>query len=134
MVMAVIGLWNWIGARSLRPPADDFVPDRAAIAVDSALVRGPSPASTAQRAAVRSPALERTASLESSSFRAHPLTFLSSAPPESLDLLPGVGPVLARRIIDARRANGPFATWDDVLAIRGIGPATIARWRALARK
>ncbi len=60
-----------------------------------------------------------------------PLVFLSSAPPESLELLPGVGPVLATRLVTARRENGPFRSWDDVDRVRGIGPKTIERLQAL---
>ncbi len=38
-----------------------------------------------------------------------------------LDALPGVGPVLAQRIIDTRTASGPFRFWDDLLTVPGIG-------------
>jgi competence protein ComEA len=67
-----------------------------------------------------------------SSFRADPLRFLSAAPADSLDLLPGIGPVLANRIAVARDARGPFTSWDDVLEVRGIGPRTVERLRAMA--
>ena len=66
------------------------------------------------------------------SFLLDPLVFLSRAPADSLDLLPGIGPVLAARIIEARKTPGKFSSWDDVLAIKGIGPRMIARWQALA--
>ena len=59
------------------------------------------------------------------------LRFLSTAPADSLDLLPGVGPVLAGRIVAAREAHGPFASWSDVRAVKGIGPRIIARWQAV---
>jgi competence ComEA-like helix-hairpin-helix protein len=62
-----------------------------------------------------------------------PLAFLSFASPDSLDLLPGVGPVLATRLVAARREHGPFRTWDDVDRVRGIGPKTIERLKALER-
>jgi len=66
------------------------------------------------------------------SFRLDPLRFLSTAPAESLDLLPGVGPVLATRLLDARRNVGSFRSWDVVDRVRGIGPKTIERLKALA--
>ncbi len=46
---------------------------------------------------------------------------------DSLQLLPGVGPVLATRIEEARRAGTVFRGPGDLLAIRGIGPAAMAR-------
>lgn len=61
-----------------------------------------------------------------------PLAFLSTAGADSLDLLPGVGPVLAARLIAAREAQGAFRSWDDVDRVRGIGPKTIERLQALA--
>ncbi len=61
-----------------------------------------------------------------------PLHFLSTAPPESLDLLPGIGPVLADRLVAARERDGAFASWDDVDRVPGIGPKTIERLRTLA--
>ena len=66
-------------------------------------------------------------------FPLQPLAFLSSAPAESLEALPGVGPVLATRLIDARRTHGAFRSWNDVDRVRGIGPKTIERLKALGR-
>ena len=42
-----------------------------------------------------------------------------------LDGLPGIGPVLAQRIVDWRTENGPFQTAEDLLQVEGIGPATL---------
>lgn len=39
-------------------------------------------------------------------------------------LLPGVGEVLAKRIVADRQANGPFQDWYDLRRVRGIGPKT----------
>jgi competence ComEA-like helix-hairpin-helix protein len=43
--------------------------------------------------------------------------------------LPGLGPAMARRIIDHRREHGPFATLDELLDVPGIGPATLDAMR-----
>jgi predicted flap endonuclease-1-like 5' DNA nuclease len=64
-------------------------------------------------------------------FRANPLQFLSFAPADSLELLPGIGPVLAARIADARTGKSPYTTWNDLLAVKGIGPKTVERLRSL---
>lgn len=49
---------------------------------------------------------------------------LNAASEEQLQELPGVGPVLAERIVAWRQANGPFTGPEDVMAVQGIGPAT----------
>jgi competence ComEA-like helix-hairpin-helix protein len=44
-----------------------------------------------------------------------------------LDGLPGIGPVLAARIVEHRERSGRFARIEDLLAVRGIGPRLFAR-------
>jgi competence protein ComEA len=48
---------------------------------------------------------------------------LNTATLEQLDSLPGVGPVLAQRILDWRAASGPFTTVDQLREVTGIGDA-----------
>lgn len=48
--------------------------------------------------------------------------WLNEASTDELQTLPRIGPALAHRIVDAR----PFTCVEDVLAVRGIGPATLA--------
>lgn len=38
--------------------------------------------------------------------------------------LPGIGPSLARRILDDRDANGPYQSIDDLARVKGVGPRT----------
>jgi competence ComEA-like helix-hairpin-helix protein len=45
---------------------------------------------------------------------------LNVATIKELEELPGVGPVTAQRIIDARQKSGRFRRVEDLLAIRGI--------------
>jgi len=47
---------------------------------------------------------------------------LNAATALELEALPGVGPTLATRIVDDRRARGPFSALDDLVRVRGIGP------------
>lgn len=49
-----------------------------------------------------------------------------------LEALPGIGPVLAERIVADRDANGPFAGLGDLERVSGIGPALIARLEGIA--
>jgi competence ComEA-like helix-hairpin-helix protein len=58
---------------------------------------------------------------------------LNLATVEELDALPGLGPVLARRIIEHRRLHGPFRRVEELLAVRGIGPRLLARLRPYLR-
>ncbi len=51
----------------------------------------------------------------------------NTAGEEDLDRLPGVGPVVAGRIVQMRRDRGPFAGPSDLLSVPGVGPATLAR-------
>ncbi len=43
---------------------------------------------------------------------------------EELELLPGVGPSLARRIIEVRERTGPFRTPADLGRVKGLGKRT----------
>lgn len=56
---------------------------------------------------------------------------LNRADPTELEDLPGVGPVLAERIVAYREANGPFETVEDLLDVPGIGEAKLASIRDL---
>jgi competence protein ComEA len=58
-----------------------------------------------------------------------PIVDLNRASISELDALPGIGPVLARRIVEHRAAHGPFASLDELLAVRGIGPRLLERLR-----
>ena len=52
---------------------------------------------------------------------------LNSATVSDLDALPGIGPVLAQRIVDYRKQHGRFATVDQLDDVPGIGPALYGR-------
>ena len=49
---------------------------------------------------------------------------INRAEPWLLEALPGIGQVLAQRIVDYRSENGPFKRIEDLLKVSGIGPAT----------
>jgi competence protein ComEA len=46
-----------------------------------------------------------------------------------LERLPGVGPALAARIVEARTRDGPFGSVDDLRRVRGVRDATLERLR-----
>jgi len=47
--------------------------------------------------------------------------------------LPGIGPSMAERITDVRRAGRSFATLPDMRSIRGIGPKTLTKLEPFLR-
>ncbi len=51
---------------------------------------------------------------------------LNTAGVADLDALPGIGPVLAQRIVDHRSRQGPFSSVDQLDDVPGIGPAIAA--------
>jgi competence protein ComEA len=52
---------------------------------------------------------------------------LNTAGVADLDALPGIGPVLAQRIVDHRDREGPFRSVDELDDVPGIGPAIAAQ-------
>jgi len=54
---------------------------------------------------------------------------LNQATVDDLTRLPGVGPVLARRILETRQALERFAAVDDLVRVRGLGRAKLERLR-----
>lgn len=58
---------------------------------------------------------------------------LNRATSSDLQTLPGVGPVLAERIVNYRKTNGPFQQIEDLLQVPGIGEAKLSSIRELVR-
>jgi competence protein ComEA len=86
-----------------------------AVGGDQAAPTGPAPASGAATTAPAAP------------------VDINSATADQLDALPGVGPSTAAAIVAYRTAHGRFASVDDLMNVRGIGPAKLALMRAQAR-
>jgi competence protein ComEA len=56
---------------------------------------------------------------------------INSATLEELDGLPGIGPVYGQRIIEYRTAQGRLQNVEELIQIKGIGPATLEKIRDL---
>ena len=58
---------------------------------------------------------------------------LNRAGPRELDGLPGIGPVLAARIVEHRERHGGFRRPEELMVVRGIGPRLYARLEGRVR-
>lgn len=50
---------------------------------------------------------------------------INTASETLLDTLPGIGPVLAKRIVEYRQTHGPFQEITDISKVSGIGSETL---------
>ena len=56
---------------------------------------------------------------------------LNRATAQELTTLPGIGEVLAQRIVDYREAHGPFRSVEELIAVEGIGEGKLEKLREL---
>ena len=56
---------------------------------------------------------------------------LNAASEEELAQLPGVGRSLARKLVEAREAQGRFSSWREVDAVSGVGAAKLETLQAV---
>ena len=56
---------------------------------------------------------------------------LNRASADELQTLPGVGPVLAQRMVDWRKAHGRYRTVDELQEVKGIGKKRLEQLRPL---
>lgn len=52
---------------------------------------------------------------------------INTAKTTELELLPGIGPSFAKRIVEYRETNGNFNAIEDITGVKGIGPATFEK-------
>ncbi|MGC2526392.1 MAG: helix-hairpin-helix domain-containing protein [Candidatus Acidiferrum sp.] len=54
---------------------------------------------------------------------------INTANSDELQLVPGIGPVTAEKILQMRKSYGLFKSVDDLRAIKGIGPKRLEKMR-----
>lgn len=72
------------------------------------------------------PLVERSVSPQESD-----LININTATASELEALPGIGPTLAKRIVEYREQHGPFLSTEDIINVSGIGPGTYERIKDL---
>lgn len=107
-------------AGGLLPQADEGRLNRVALLTDGQEIRVPLRTPT--------PAAAASSSLKPATGGKINLNMSSQT---ELDSLPGIGPVLAQRIIEYREQYGPFQSADDLLHVKGIGPSLLEKIREL---
>ncbi|MBD3419413.1 MAG: hypothetical protein GF398_04770 [Chitinivibrionales bacterium] len=70
---------------------------------------------------------DTTSAPHTSSNPARQCVNVNTATAGRLEALKGIGPAKAQRIIAHRQEHGPFAHPDDLMDVKGIGPATVAK-------
>ncbi|MFD1656924.1 helix-hairpin-helix domain-containing protein [Streptomyces caeni] len=115
-------------AGGVRPGTDTDALNRARLLVDGEqiVVGGPAPVTGGN------PVGPVTGGSVAGAVPATPVS-LSAATVDQLDALPGVGPVLARHIVDYRARHGGFRSVDELRDVNGIGERRFADLRNLVR-
>lgn len=98
---------------------------------DVAAVAAPEEAISAEIVPAKS--TPKSSSSSSSAKPAAKSISLNTASASELDRLPGVGPATAAKILEYRKAHGGFASIDELLAVKGIGPKKLADMRPYLR-
>ncbi|TAJ07276.1 MAG: helix-hairpin-helix domain-containing protein [Nitrospirae bacterium] len=125
MLAAAVALVFWIGW----PMPDESGPEEG---------EGPTPAPMPRAESVRDSAIGRnTIQPGASGPKAGGTTDasqkldLNRATAGELEQLPGIGPVLAQRIVQWRRERGPFKRVDELNHVKGIGEKKLRQIRPL---
>ncbi len=106
---------------SLALGAPDFIPPEGSETAPRAAPMAS--ADVATRPATAAPGAEKSA------FGLDGRLDLNRASADELEGLPGIGPKTAERILEDRKAHGPFRKTSDLGRVKGIGPKTLERLR-----
>lgn len=87
----------------------------------------PSPSSSTSSPAVEEDELTKSESSGPQEVLVEKSININTASLEELDLLPGIGPALAQRIIDYRETNNGFYDIEEIMEVSGIGEKTFAK-------
>ena len=117
-------------AGGLSDDADISCVNRALVMTDGAMVRIPFIGEidqTSSNAFLYSSGQETYMSFYEDSDSGAGLININTAGPEELQLIPGVGPAIAGRIIEYREDHGQFQSIEEIKNVKGIGDKTLEK-------
>ena len=107
----------------LLPTADAEKINMAQAVKDGQQIRVPEKGAAKSSGTSKSTSSSTSASKSSETADAGGLININTADEAELDKLPGVGPSTAQKIIEYRETEGPFASPEDLMKVKGIGKA-----------
>ncbi len=117
-------------AGGLTKNADDSVLNLADFLADGVHIHIPEkPAPNSALPSVRVPGLPASTTLQVQAQAQGGLIDINRATVQELERLKGVGPAIAKRIVEYRQAHGAFTRPEDLLNVRGIGKAKLSQLR-----
>lgn len=124
MLAVTMGVVFWIGWQPGEPQqVHSELSETVVVTTASSMAETPSPTSPA-RQAVGNPIADRSGASNPAGMgglEIPRLVDLNSATANELESLPGIGAVLAQRVIDHRQSVGRFLAVEDLREVKGIG-------------
>lgn len=114
-------------------PASDAGAASLAGRAVAALPAAPTPPPPPAAAPAPAPPAPTPPATSSARATAEDPVYVNHASVEELRRLPGVGPKRAEGIIALRQRMGRFQRIEDLLRVKGVGRATLRKWRPLVR-
>ncbi len=124
--LALFSLARWVPE-----PVERVSPRDARAGSPAGLSGPPNPARPSPAGESNSSAFGSSGSDAVAALRAGRRIDLNAAAARDLELLPGIGPTLAQRIVADRTARGAFASASELVRVHGVGPKTASRVRHL---
>ncbi len=138
MLSVTLGVVFWIGwqAPQIQRPGTEAVPadTEPSAPLDASGTGEPrkQQVDASQQAAQPEGGAREARRLPSGPLKPGPLD-LNRASAEELQALPGIGPVLAQRVVEYRSSSGGFRRVEDLRQVKGIGAKKFDRVRTLVR-